>query len=463
MILLEAYFDQVDKETQKKLISVVNNYVDFENSGLDKSEIQTCYEDAIKSFIKNGQDFSPDSIRNAINAAQKRAKKIQKMKTEPAPNSYVEQVDGKTLRKIVSVVNNRVPFKRMGLNNTEIKSCYEEAVKAFVENGNDFTEGWIKLVANAAKNKANEIRQEHGDLPRISEKQLTVYNSYLKKAIQNEVKKQEKDLSDDELTELYNQIKKYSDDFLNEQKRYMKKQEIDSVAEELVKALDSSVIPTEEPEEESSEEKINPLQDVEKEPEGDYNEESFKLWCKFGDNLVELIKNSLNGIGLIEGIDYKLSRGYTESNYIMCPYYKVIAESYKKQLFGRYENSEEMIQKYLEPLLKNNIICLFFLKNEGLTEFRNAFRSIKVLQSDFKISMLDIPQMKNLQYIVYNVMFRNDEIGFNGDGTRDVSEQPLATVCSTIYLGKTRMVFNLKKLKNLATVFLNPRKSNLFK
>ena len=359
--------------------------------------------------------------------------------------AYIDQVDGKAQRKIIDVINNHIKFRNLNLTNEDIKNVYEATIKNFADKGGQFKEGWMRDVVSTAKQKVDEIQNKN--MPRD-------VTFSLNDALVRELAKQNKEANFKEQQYLLDQMEKFAAEFKKENGRDVNLDEIKEIAKDYASRFkeDKPV----EKEDNQEEEKLDPFETSSDDQTGRYTEESFNLWCKFGDNLISVIRDTCEGIGLVENVDYRLSRGYTESNYIMCPYYNLIAESYKKQLFSHYENSQDAEQKYLEPLLKNNIICLFFLKSEKMSEFRNALRSNSRLKEDFKTIMLDIPQMKDLQYIVYNILFKTNSPDTRGKSlSGSVMDQPLATICSTIYLGKTRMIFNLNKLKKFSDILLS--------
>lgn len=172
---------------------------------------------------------------------------------------------------------------------------------------------------------------------------------------------------------------------------------------------------------------------------------------KFGDNLLDVIKSGLEGIGLINNIDYKIITGVTDSNGF-CPYYSQIFDDISSSLSSSNElavttDRRKTIQvRDLKKILSHNIINVFVLNSRDIQKVINVLYTSNKLKPNFSCSTKDLQQIKDVPYKIMNVKY--DKYGVI-----------LATICITVYFGKLRTVANLKNLKRLANA-LKPKSNN---
>lgn len=248
-----------------------------------------------------------------------------------------------------------------------------------------------------------------------------------------------KEASAENILLVYKNLSKYIQDFLkqnnNDTTKFTMANVIDKAIDELPLKIDLQNVPTEE-------EKFNGIK-APREVHNNFGKKNLKALLNFGDNLEENIIDMLSGIGLIKDVDYRIVKDLTASNTIMCPYYQTIKQNFDENLFGKFENGNKASKAYSETLLKNNLICIFFLEKNNINKFRVAMRASKLFPPDFTFNAEDIPQIKDLPYIVYNIM------------TTQGNKWQLATICTTLYFGRTRTILNLNRLKKLADTILN--------
>lgn len=172
---------------------------------------------------------------------------------------------------------------------------------------------------------------------------------------------------------------------------------------------------------------------------------------KFGDNLLDVIKSGLEGIGLINNVDYKIITGVSDSNGF-CPYYSQIFDDVANSLNNSNElavttNKRKRIQvRDLKKILSHNIINVFVLNSRDIQKVINVLYTSNKLKPNFSCSTKDLQQIKDVPYKIMNVKY--DKYGVI-----------LATICITVYFGKLRTVANLKNLKRLANA-LKPKSNN---
>ena len=248
-----------------------------------------------------------------------------------------------------------------------------------------------------------------------------------------------KEASAENILLVYKNLSKYIQDFLkqnnNDTTKFTMANVIDKAIDELPLKIDLQNVPAEE-------KKFNGIKSP-REVHNNFGKKNLKALLNFGDNLEENIVDMLSGIGLIKDVDYRIVKDLTASNTIMCPYYQTIKQNFDENLFGKFENGNKASKAYSETLLKNNLICIFFLEKNNINKFRVAMRASKLFPPDFTFNAEDIPQIKDLPYIVYNIM------------TTQGNKWQLATICTTLYFGRTRTILILNRLKKLANTILN--------
>lgn len=248
-----------------------------------------------------------------------------------------------------------------------------------------------------------------------------------------------KEASAENILLVYKNLSKYIQDFLkqnnNDTTKFTMAGVIDKAIDDLSLNTDLQNVPAEE-------EKFNGVK-APREVYNNFGKKNLKALLNFGDNLEENIVDMLSGIGLIKDVDYRIVKNLTSSNTVMCPYYQTIKHNFDENLFGKFENGTRASKAYSETLLKNNLLCIFFLDKNSINKFRVAMRASKLFPPDFTFNAEDIPQIKDLPYIVYNIL------------TTQGNKWQLATICTTLYFGRTRTILNLNRLKKLADTILN--------
>ena len=240
---------------------------------------------------------------------------------------------------------------------------------------------------------------------------------------------------------VYKNLTKYFQEFLKQNKNDTTKFTLSDVVDKAVDELPLKTKPQEQSDEQPEEE-FNGIK-APREQHNNFGKKNFKSLINFGNNLEENIIQTLNSIGLVNNVDYRISKGFTASNTIMCPYYRTIKDNFDEDLFYKFENGKKASKTYSEELLKNNILCIFFLDKNSIYKFRVAMRANKIFPPDFSVTAEDIPQMKDLPYVIYNI------------ATTQGSKWLLSTICTTLYFGKTRTILNLNRIKKIASILYN--------
>ena len=248
-----------------------------------------------------------------------------------------------------------------------------------------------------------------------------------------------KEASAENILLVYKNLSKYIQDFLKQNNNDTTKFTMAGVID---KAIDDLSLNTALQNVPAEKEKFNGVK-APREKHNNFGKKNLNALLIFGDNLEENIVDMLSGIGLIKDVDYRIVKDLTSSNTVMCPYYQTIKQSFDENLFGKFENGTKASKEYSETLLKNNLFCIFFLEKNSINKFRVAMRASKLFPPDFSFTAEDIPQIKDLPYIVYNIL------------TTQGNKWQLATICTTLYFGRTRTILNLNRLKKLANTILN--------
>lgn len=153
---------------------------------------------------------------------------------------------------------------------------------------------------------------------------------------------------------------------------------------------------------------------------------SARQLCKFGDNLVDLLEKGMIGLGYVQKATFHISREFTQNSFL-CPYFDTMKELLESVLSNYRSNQKAKI-------LQHNVICVFVNESKNMHDVGKVLMQNRILKASFNVTMDQIPQIKNVPYNVYSISYQGDVI---------------ATVCVSVWFGKTRAILDFKKIGGL--------------